>query len=263
MFRLYLLLSLLLSPLFASPTVLVTLAPNKFLIEKIAKDELHVIVLVPPGVDPHTFEFNTKKLVQLTDAKIWFSIGEAWEKKAGKILCKNMPCYNLRDSLPTQLLHSGDSHIWLTPKLLKFQAEKIEEKLSALFPEKSDTFKKNKTNLLQELDELHQQISALTQNSKGKTILVAHPAFGYFTEEYGLNQLSIEEEGKELSPKSLINLINKAKKANVTQIIVMPEYSTKEASVLAKELNVKLVFLDPYSENVIENLKEIAKVLSE
>lgn len=263
MFRLLLLVSLLFSPLYAAYDIIVTLAPTKFLIDNITQKELTVRTLVPPGVDPHTFELNAKELIMLSKAKLWFAIGEGWENRAKKTLCQHMACYNLREAIPPSLLLPGDSHIWLSCTLLKYQTEKILAVLSELYPERAPFYHQNAQHLLTQLDALDQKLKAITSTAKNRTFIAAHAAFGYFSSDYGFTQLSIEDHGKEASPQYILNLITEAKNANVSLIVITPEQSTKEAVVLASNLNCTLVTLDPYLEDVLTNLEAIAKGLSQ
>lgn len=252
---------LLFSPLFASPDILVTVPPTHFLVKKITEDTLSTRVLVPPGVEPHSFELKAKELIQLTSAKIWFQIGESWERRASTTIGKKMRCVDLRKEMAS-LIQSNDPHIWLSPKLLIEQVLLIEKSLSEIFPEKKAFFKTNLEKLIRELEALDKEIVSITKEAPHRTFLTVHPAFGYFCSTYGFTQLPIEKEGKEPSAKELVKLIQEAKEAKVDTIVISPEYPRKEADCLAKELHARLISLDPYAEDVITNLKKIATELS-
>ena len=50
-----------------------------------------------------------------------------------------------------------------------------------------------------------------------------HPAWGYFAKEYGLQQFSIELEGKEPSPAELIKELKEAQNMGIRNIWVQPQ----------------------------------------
>lgn len=249
--------------LIASCDVLVSIPPTKFLVEKIAGGTLSVSTLVPPGLSPHDFEPNAKEMVEALGTKIWFQIGEGFERRSAKALPSGVPRVNLSWLLRSDLDKGHDNHIWLSPRLLKKQAVIIERELQAIFPEKSAIFAENCRQLLNALDLLEKEIKGVTDGAKRRTILVVHPAFGHFCKEYGFQQMAIEQEGKEPTAKHLIRCLAKAKEAQIEHIFTAPQYSLKEASVLAKELHATLVSIDPYREELFDNLREIATRFSQ
>ena len=96
---------------------------------------------------------------------------------------------------------------------------------------------------------------------KQSAILVAHPAFGYFCKDYDLIQLSIEIEGKEPLPKDISNILHAAKEHTVRSVFTEPQYSTKGAELIAKQLKIPVYMVDPYSSDYIQNLKTIATLI--
>ena len=58
-----------------------------------------------------------------------------------------------------------------------------------------------------ELDALDRDIRAILAQSAGKPFLVFHPSWGYFAQDYGLRQIAIEAEGKELPLSPIVRSI--------------------------------------------------------
>ena len=69
-----------------SHTVLVSLAPYKFFVEKIAGGTVKVHLMVPAGASAHTYEPTPKEMLAASNADVWFTIGETFEKRAGNAL---------------------------------------------------------------------------------------------------------------------------------------------------------------------------------
>ena len=68
-------------PALAEPlSIFVSIAPQKYFVEKIAGDLAEVRIMVPPGASPHLFEPKPRQMVELSRAKLYFSIGIDFEK---------------------------------------------------------------------------------------------------------------------------------------------------------------------------------------
>ncbi|MFV0564001.1 metal ABC transporter solute-binding protein, Zn/Mn family [Malaciobacter mytili] len=60
--------------------VTVSILPQKYFVEKIAKDKISVNVMVQPGFSPATYEPKTSQMRKLANSKVYFSIGVPFEK---------------------------------------------------------------------------------------------------------------------------------------------------------------------------------------
>jgi zinc transport system substrate-binding protein len=259
---------LLLHPLSAKPTIIVSVAPSRFLVQKIAGDLFECPILVPVGSSPHFFEPSLRQIIDLTHAQIWFRSGENFEKRIIPVFEDKMAIVNLTDSLqnnalPSHCCHDIDLHIWLSPQLLCKQAHIIRSALTTHFPEHEALFSKNCAQLIGELNLLDQEIRSTLSSAVCRSFLTTHPAFGYFCREYGLEEISIEIEGKEASMKQIFALTKYAREKKVSTLIMPPQYSSKAGNSMAKSLNAKTVPLDPYFEDVPSTLRGLAGALSQ
>lgn len=68
-------------PVFAAPPlpVVVSIAPQKYILNRIAGDALAVTVLVKPGSDPHAYEPSPAQMRAAGEAAAWFTIGVPFE----------------------------------------------------------------------------------------------------------------------------------------------------------------------------------------
>ena len=85
-----------------------------------------------------------------------------------------------------------------------------------------------------------------------------HPAWGYFAHAYGLKQVPIEIEGKDPKPAQLQELIQHARENNIKVVFVQPQFSTKSAKLVAREIRGQVAFADPLAEDWMANLREVA-----
>jgi len=250
--------------------VVVSVAPHKFFVERIAGDTVKVGLMVPAGASAHTFEPNLKEMMAASKADIWFQIGESFEAKAGgalKSYNSHMQFIDLRKDLSLisdHLCHHHhascyDLHFWLSPTMAKTQSQTIADALIATYPENKETYQKNLQLFLQELDQLDQEIHKIVANAKNRVIMVSHPAYGYFCRDYNFKQLSIEFEGRDPTPQQLTKILTDARKAHIHTIFIQMQYNSKGAKLIAQELGTRVVTLDPYSEHYIKSMLEIAE----
>lgn len=257
-------------PLLAEPyQVLVSIAPQKFLVERITGPTTQVQVLVPETMSSHSYEPTLRQIMQAKEAKVWFYIGEGFETCLYHGFKEFMTLVDSRDGL--SLLQSSctsccpgapDPHIWLSCPLLKKQAQQITSYFCTVMPENSDFYQKNLATLVKEIDQLDSRISILLQAHKGQSILVSHPAFGYFCHDYDLKQLAVEVSGKEPTPKQLTAVLKTAEQENVGAIFTQLQYPLRGALRIQKALNVPMHQINTYKEDVLANLAAIAEAFA-
>jgi zinc transport system substrate-binding protein len=89
--------------------------------------------------------------------------------------------------------------------------------------------------------------------------MVFHPAWGYFAHAYGLTQMPVEIEGKEPKPEQLAELIRHARQQDIRVVFVQPQFSTKSAELIAREINGRVAVADPLAEAWTDNLRTLAE----
>ena len=112
---------------------------------------------------------------------------------------------------------------------------------------------------MKNIDELDSRLKDTFKGKHGLQFMVYHPSWGYFADAYGLRQIPIEIEGKEPKPAQLKELIEHAREHNIRIIFVQPQFSTKSAELIAREIDGQVVFADPLAEDWVGNLSEIAE----
>lgn len=157
---------------------------------------------------------------------------------------------------------AGDPHIWLSPKLLKIQAHTVADALAAADPAHKDDYRANLEAVEKELDALDAEIREMLAPHKGKAFFVFHPAWGYFAEDYGLRQIAIEVKGREPSDHELTEVQNQAKKEGAKVVFVQPQIPGRAAEAVAKVIGGKVDRIDPLSEDVAENLKQVGTAIA-
>jgi zinc transport system substrate-binding protein len=259
------------------PLVFVSIAPYKFLVEEIGQGAIEVRTIIPLDSNPHTYEPTSKQALEIMKGQIWFRIGEPFENKVLSLTRERNPAlavYDLRDQL--ELLSFGpetccahnsldhlDRHVWLSPKFAGKQAEMIAAVLIERFPEKKEEFKKNLERCLSKLVQLDDEIDTLLKPLQKRVLLVSHPAFGYFCHEYHLEQLSVEQDGKEPRPRHLEEIMDKAKQGHADIALTLPQYNNKGAQLIAERLNIPVRMINPYSFDYFETMRSLARLIAD
>lgn len=254
------------------PTILVSIAPYRFLADRIAGSEYNIYTVVPDNANPHEFEPTASQVLKISEGLVWFQIGESFEKKILPILkSKNseLVVKDLRDGI--ELIkecgccsrETGDRHIWLSPKLLIAQAKLIKKTLTEKFPKHQAMFERNVDQLCRELKLLDQEIHEGLKDVKTRSILVSHSAFGYFCKEYNLTQLSVEFEGKEPRPKHLKMILEEALNQHMELALALPQHNNKGVRRVAKEVNASVHSINPYSADYFDTMRKLTAYIKD
>ena len=156
-----------------------------------------------------------------------------------------------------------DPHIWLSPKMVRTQAETISRGLCEKDPEGTDYYRARLQSFQQQMDQLDQQLGALfSRVHRPAAFLTFHPSWGYFAHDYGLHQVPIEVEGKEPSPKQLAELMRRITRERIPVLLVQPQFSRRLSEVVARQTGVQLITADPLALDWENNLLDVGRRLA-
>ena len=160
--------------------------------------------------------------------------------------------------------HKGvDPHIWFSPMQVKKQVDVIAQTLAQVDPANEETYSGNAEKFKKELDALHSEIESELDRLKTGKLMVFHPALGYFADEYGLEQIAIEQSGKEPTAQDLQHIVKEAREEQIKVIFVQSQFNKEIAESIAEEVGAVVVSIDPLSEDYIDNLRNVATTIAE
>jgi len=255
---------------FASLSVAVSIAPQKYFLEQLMGEDADITILVPTGSSPATYAPKPSQLKALNKASLYFSIGVAFEQNwlpRFKSINKSMKIIDTTKGITKRHISHGhdahhhegaDPHIWLSPKLVMIQAKTMKDALVAQDPAQKEKYEKNYQTFIAKLKTLDKKIRTILEPLKQKSFIVFHPSFGYFCDDYGLTQVAIEKEGKEPSLRHIKRVIDYAKAHKIKTIFVAPQFSQKAATQIARQIDAKVATIDPLSPEWETNLLKIA-----
>ena len=249
----------------AKPRVFVSVPPQKQFIEKIAGGHIEVQVMLTPGQSPETFSPTPKIIVSLSGASSYFQIGvpfeETWKDTISSVNPKLRIVSCCEEILSPD--HSGENeddelHIWTNPDRVKQLAKTILDELMYIDPTHKNEFNNNYLNFISELNVLDEEIRKKIADRRTDYFITSHAAWGEFAKRYGLVQVALEKNGKEIGPRSLLEIIRLANRENLRTVFVMQQYKTPFLKNLAIELDAEIVELDPLAEDYINNMYFVA-----
>lgn len=271
--------------------VFVSILPQADFVKRIAGDRVGVEVMVGPGQSHHTYEPTPRQISRLAEARAYFQVGLPFERAVCERIVKIAPSIHLVDTTQGVAFrqmtgccamhdqHDGvtsshamdtghslagrDPHIWLSPRLVKTQARTIRDALVEIDPAGTVSYDAGLARFERDLDVLNARIHERLRPFAGRAFFVFHPAYGYFADEYGLEQVAVEEEGKEPSARRLVELVGRARSLGITRVYVQPQFAVGGAKALADAIGATVVPLDPMTVDYVGDLWTLAERLAE
>lgn len=261
------------------PIITVTIEPMRYFTEAIAGDRFRVLSMVPRGSSPETYDPTPQQLVSLAHSKAYFRIGYiGFEQTWIERLADNAPhlaFYDLSHGVEliteeeesehnTLHSHGGvEPHIWNSATNAQIIAWNILNALCTIDKEGKEEYMERYNQLCHKLEHVDSLLcAALSEPKADRSFMIYHPALSYFARDYGLHQIAIEAEGKEPSPAHLKKLIDQCREEKVRVIFVQPEFDRRNAELIARQTNTRIVDINPLSYEWEEEMMRIAGTLT-
>jgi zinc transport system substrate-binding protein len=244
--------------------VVVSIVPQQYFVERIGGEHVDVTVMVPPGFSPATYEPRPEQLQALSEADAYVRIRvpfeEAW---MDRIASANEDMLTIDESEGIEHIGGNDPHLWLSPRLVKVQAQTIYDGLVELDPDREADYKANLETFLDELDKLDADIQETLSGLESRKFMVFHPAWSYFARDYGLEQIPVQIEGSDPSAAEMADLIQTAQENNIKVVFAQPEFSTENAEAIAEEIGGEVLLISPLAPDWLDNLYRVADTFAE
>ena len=119
--------------------------------------------------------------------------------------------------------------------------------LCELEPKHKTFFEKNYKSLLSIIDKRDSTIKESFKENPDlvRKFVIYHPILTYFARDYQLEQLAIEEEGREPSAAQLKSLIKRARKEKIKYCLIQAEFANRNTSVFIKETHTHAMEINP------------------
>jgi zinc transport system substrate-binding protein len=157
--------------------------------KEVGGDKVSVSLLLPPGIEAHTFKPTNKELSEIASSSVVFytsSLLETWVDDLKETLNKKT---RLVDST-AGLVEGGDPHIWLDPTKASLMVDNIKKAYQLLDPVNYNYYELQANNYKNKLQTLDQLYFSSLKNCKYKDLVQGgHQAFAYLARRYDLNYL--------------------------------------------------------------------------
>ncbi|WP_460185121.1 metal ABC transporter solute-binding protein, Zn/Mn family [Thermopirellula anaerolimosa] len=271
--------------------VAVSLAPQAWLVRRIGGDRVQVEVMISGGSDPHTFQISDADVTRLARSRVFFAAGMPFERTPAcqaVLRSGNARVVDLREELIGQGLIAGDHghadehehadshdheghdhehahdeplHVWLSPRLLKAQAETVAKTLEETDPAGGEVYRAGLAAVIAELDSLDKDLRAKLAPLRGQAFFVYHPAWECFAADYDLRQVAIEQSGKEPTDRELSELQQAAAETRIRLILTQPQISSRAAQAVAQTAGLRVETADPLAPDPTAELRRLADLL--
>lgn len=268
------------TPITAKPVLVVSIQPQRYFLEKIVGDRYDVLCLLAQGSNPEAYEPSFSHLINLERSKAYFCMGNIGFELAilNRVKNNNPDLHIINTSEGIELLrgtheghascaeghsHEVDPHVWTSVVNAQIIVQNMYKAMIELDPYNKKYYTKNYNALLSELYDLEQSLIEILSSSKGQAFAVWHPSLSYFARDYGLVQIAMESEGKEIPASVLKEKIDKAREHNVKVLFAQKEFDNRQVQTVNEQLGVKKVEINPMSYEWAEEMKLIANAIAE
>ncbi|MGB9870350.1 MAG: metal ABC transporter substrate-binding protein [Anaerolineae bacterium] len=231
-------------------------------VARVGGDAIDLTVLLPPGADPHTYEPTPADLKAVARSHVLFINGLGLEEFLERTL------RNVGGDRPVVSLSAGiqprveteeheqeehahgpvDPHVWLDVRNGMVWVENARVALSALDPAHAAQYAANAAAYRQELEALDTWIQEQVARvpPERRKLVVNHPAFGYFADRYGFEQVAAVypvSPGAEPSAKEIADLEATIRALGVPAIFAESTVNPALARRVAQDTGAQVVVL--------------------
>lgn len=259
-------------------TIVVSVAPLKYVADRITGGDFNVEVLVPEGASPETYSPTPRQMISVENASYIFvtnlidferelvrklpaDIRENGVTDVSRGIKLLYGTHHHLDADAEESSHGADPHIWTSPAGLKQIASTIYNKIAENNPD-SLKYTKAYTLLMAELEGVETEIRDKLNGSGVEYFIIYHPALSYYARDFGIEQMSIEDEGKEPSAAHMGRIVERASRDGVKTVMYQREFPRTTVETLAKDIGAVPTEVNPLAENIVGELLRITDIIT-
>lgn len=241
--------------------IVTTLFPLYDMAKKIGGEKVEVSLLLPPGVEAHSYEPKPSDILKINNSDVFIYTGEFMEPWVHDMLQSlNGKVKVLDASTGVRFIKGNDDehedehgldgvdpHIWLDFDNAKIMSQNIKNALSVVDPDNSLFYEKNLDFYKKELSQIDNSYKTDLSVCDTKTVIYGgHYAFGYLARRYGLKYEAAQGLAPDSEPSAsdLVKLVNQIKKENIKTVFYEELESPKVAETLSKETGARMIKLN-------------------
>ncbi|MBP9731983.1 MAG: zinc ABC transporter substrate-binding protein [Candidatus Magasanikbacteria bacterium] len=250
------------------PKVAATIFPIYDLVRIIGGEDVEVVLIVPPGASPHTFEPTPSSIKELKNTSRIFQIGHGLDSWVSSIVTSIPGAQTITLDRNVQLYptaefheheHEGeevgeehehgpvDPHYWMDPTNAYIMVDTIVEELVLISPEHTEEFALRAKNFKDELERKDFEWFTALSGLHNRKLVTFHDAFQYFARRFQLEIVATFEPfpGREPTPQYLIDLKEEVLLHEVKTLYLEPQFSAEAIETFASDNGLTIATLDP------------------
>lgn len=229
---------------------------------RVGGDAVSVEDLTPAGSEPHDLELTSPQVEALESADVVLTLGRGFqpgveEVAAGRsgatvevlsVLEVGEGQVEAEDHGDEEGDEGGlDPHVWLDPAKMAEIVDAVAAALTEAHPDDAEVFEANAEAYKVQLAELDRSYDEALGSCERDVMVVAHDAFGWLAQRYGLEQEAIAglSPEQEPDPQRLAELVATVEEEGVTTVFTETLVSPAVAETLAREAGVDTEVLNP------------------
>ena len=250
-----------------------TIAPATSMIASIGDSLVSVTTLLPQGNNPENYEPTPQAMQALATSRAYFYMGDlGFERSWIERIHSTQPQLQLirLDRGLQAHTHSHatgsetkvhDPHYWTSLRGLRAMGREIYASLIKLDSIHSDHYTERYGLLQERLTQLEGELRGLLSDLPSRAFVIYHPSLSEFAEEWGLEQLVVEEDGKDPTPQHIEGVIRRARESGVRVVFIQQEFDSKLIQSIASELGAETITINPLDGDWEKQLLLIAEAL--
>jgi zinc transport system substrate-binding protein len=248
--------------------VATTVAPTGWVLDRLLAEDTRVVVLVGPGDNPHTWTATDTLARDVAAARVYVRVGIPIEGSPWFRAVQAHHDLALVDleQPPEPHDHSvphADPHPWTDPLTLRRHLDTLVPALTAAFPDAAERITDRAEVLDHELDALDRELEGILAPCRGRAFLVFHPAWSALAERYGLEQISVEAEGKDPLDAELVALGETIRARDIRTLLLQPQIKRNTALAVAESFGLPTAEVDPLARDLPAALRRFAATVAE
>ena len=250
-----------------------TIAPATSMIASIGDSLVSVTTLLPQGNNPENYEPTPQAMQALTTSRAYFYMGDlGFERSWIERIHSTQPQLQLirldrglqghaHSHATSSETEVHDPHYWTSLRGLRAMSSEIYTSLIKLDSIHSDHYTERYGLLQERLTQLEGKLRELLSDLPSRAFVIYHPSLSEFAEEWGLEQLVVEEDGKDPTPQHIEGVIRRARESGVRVVFIQQEFDSKLIQSIASELGAETITINPLDGDWEKQLLLIAEAL--
>jgi zinc transport system substrate-binding protein len=261
--------------------------------KNIAGDTMELVMIMPFGVDAHSFEPTPQLMVKISQSSLVVYSGAGLEpwidgfefKNSVVDMSKHVKLREIdayeregHEHHDHQCVHNKiDPHYWLDIQNMIIATRVMRDKFIEIKPKNKEIYTKNSELYIERLRALDKEFQTKLSSCQNKTIVVNHNAFAYVSKRYGFEVEALSGLSPEAEPsaQNMARLIEHIKEHNVQTLFFESFVSDRAIKSIASDSGVMIDVLQPlgnitadeaennssYTDIMQRNLDKISKAL--